>query len=72
MRNWQRGRLFAALAIVILLLSVATCLADGGDPPVNPGDPGSNVPRCTASSTTPGILSDFWMILMAMAFQFAV
>jgi hypothetical protein len=61
------------------------CLADGGGSQSDPGDPADYPPTCQNDSSadsfeaseetlepTSGILSSFWMILMAMAFQLAL
>lgn len=80
--------IWAVLALFVITWTcvVVPCCADGGDPVPNPGDPADIPPTCqsvdssagTFESTvqtlepTSGILGDFWMILMAMAFQLAL
>jgi hypothetical protein len=75
-----------ALFLIAWTGAVVPCLADGGDPSTNPGDPdefpstsrdpGSSAGAFEASEQTleptSGMLSSFWMILMAMAFQLAL
>jgi hypothetical protein len=61
-----------ALLVVLLIGFGAPCSADGDDPPVDNGDPVSVPPACQSLEPTSGILSVFWMILMAMAFQLAL
>jgi hypothetical protein len=66
------------LSLVLLVVMVATLIgmvapgfADGDDPPTNPGDPSDVPPGAKTKGTRAGTFSDVWMILMAMAFQFA-
>lgn len=83
----KKAVIWAILALFAITWSgaVVTCWADD-DPTNNPGDPESYPPtsRVGGSTTqafqyaegtlepTPSILSGFWMILMAMAFQLAL
>lgn len=60
-----------ALFSVAIMAVCGPCLADNGDPPSG-GDPYEIPPGSTAGNPTPCILSDFWMIVMAMAFQLAL
>ena len=64
------GWLIIALFGIILLGMLTPCLADGEND--NPGDPEIVLPGSKTLEPTPSILSDFWMILMAMAFQLAL
>ncbi len=61
-----------ALFLITWMGVVAPCCADGDDPPSNPGDPVDIPPGCKSLEPTAGILGDFGMILMAMAFQLAL
>ena len=61
-----------ALFVVVWIGFGAPCSAGGEDPPVDNGDPVSVPPACQSLEPTSGILSSFWMILMAMAFQLAL
>jgi hypothetical protein len=83
----RQAVIWATLALFAISWSgtVVACWADDG-PTNNPGDPESypstsRVGGSTADAfqcaeetlePTPGILSSFWMILMAMAFQLAL
>lgn len=64
--------------IVITLIGIALlsgtlpCFADGSGNQTNPGDPWEEPPNSDPLDPTPRILGDFWMILMAMAFQLAL
>jgi hypothetical protein len=87
-RSSRQVVIWAVLALFAITWSgvVVACWADDGGPASNPGDPenypstcridGSSVGTFECSEQTleptPGILSDFWMILMAMAFQLAL
>jgi hypothetical protein len=84
----KQALLWAILALFVIFSTgvAGSCWADGGDPPKDPGDPGSYPPACqdgVASDEmfqcpeqtlepTSGTVSDVWMILMAMAFQLAL
>ena len=68
--------LYLALAVIALFSVVimavgGPCLADGEDPPTG-GDPYEIPPGYNSGNPTPCVLSDFWMIVMAMAFQLAL
>jgi hypothetical protein len=79
---WAVLALFAISGTSVVMPSCA----HGDETLAEPGDPADIPPTCrTAESTaqsfelaaetlepTPGILSSFWMILMAMAFQLAL
>jgi hypothetical protein len=83
----RQSLVWAVLAFFLITWTgiIATCCAEG-DEYVDPGDPASLPPTCETDCTsagtyelsnetlepTPGILSDFWMILMAMAYQLAL
>jgi hypothetical protein len=59
------------LAVVLLTIWVVSpCLGDDGDSSTNPGDP-YEIPPMKTLKPTSSTLSEFWMILVAMAFQFA-
>jgi hypothetical protein len=59
------------LAIAIVMIWVTSpCLGEGGETPEDPGDP-YEIPPSKTLEPTPCTLSSFWMILVAMAFQFA-
>ena len=66
--------IWAVLALFVITWTgmVAPCCADGGETPVDPGDPVDLPPGCKSLEPIAGILGDFWMILMAMAFQLAL
>jgi hypothetical protein len=68
------------LFIIVWFGTVAVCWADGDGQPSNPGDPADIPPGCRITAQAEafqaadetlepasGILSGFWMILMAMA-----
>jgi hypothetical protein len=64
-----------ALFVISWIGVVAPCWGDDDDPAVGPGDPGYIPPGCHSNDSlepTSGTLGDFWMILMAMAFQLAL
>lgn len=70
-----RSRTWIVVALLsILILSVTgQCLADG--PGTAGGDPADEAPACNGNDSlnpTAGQLGEFWMILMAMAFQLAL
>ena len=56
---------------MIVIGTVMPCMADGGDNPADPGDP-YEIPGSKPLKPTASILCEFWMILMAMAFQLAL
>ena len=73
----KRFLIWAVLALLaIVWMGVAVpCWADGDNPATDPGDPGGIPPGCTQNDSlepTSGTLGNFWMILMAMAFQLAL
>jgi hypothetical protein len=70
----RRGVVWSVLIVfaIIWLGMAAPVCADGDGTPTDPGDPFEVPPGCDTLDPTPGILSDFWMILMAMAFQLAL
>lgn len=74
MRKGSRSWLVVALLALFVLSIGAPCLADNDGAPDDDGDPIEDVPlsRKNTLNPTAGILSDFWMILMAMAFQLAL
>jgi len=78
MRGMQKRLLiWAVLALFVIAGTgvLACCWADGDDPATDPGDPSIVPPGCTSNDSlepTSGTLGDFWMILMAMAFQLAL
>ena len=61
-----------ALVVLICLSTAVPCFADGDDMMGDPGDPVEELPCSQTLDPTAGILSNFWMILMAMAFQLAL
>ena len=70
MRTKRLPWVLIALFGIVLLSMMAPCFADGEDE--NPGDPYDLPPGCNSLDPTPRTLSDFWMIVMAMAFQLAL
>ena len=70
----RRGLVWTVLilfAVVWLGIATPICLGDD-DTITDPGDPYDIPPGCDTLEPTTGILGDFWMILMAMAFQLAL
>ena len=72
LRKWKRAWLAVALLTIVMLSIAAPCLANGEGTADDDGDPVDEVPMCKTLNPTAGILGDFWMILMAMAFQLAL
>jgi hypothetical protein len=72
-RMSRRFLIWAVLALFVITWAgvLAPCWGDD-DPAVEPGDPASIPPGCRTLEPTAGTLGDFWMILMAMAFQLAL
>lgn len=69
----RRRTWFAVVLLAVVILSIAApCLADGEGTADGDGDPADEVPMSKTLNPTAGMLSDFWMILMAMAFQLAL
>jgi hypothetical protein len=62
--------LVIALFGILILTMVAPCFANGEED--EPGEPWDVPPGCDSLDPTPRTLSDFWMIVMAMAFQLAL
>ena len=73
-RMQKRCVIWAVLALFVITWTgvVAPCWGDDGDPATDPGDPVNVPPGCRSLEPTAGTLGDFWMILMAMAFQLAL
>jgi hypothetical protein len=71
----MRSRVLVWLVITLvgiaLLSGALPCFADGSGQ-TEPGDPWEEPPNSDSLDPTPRILGDFWMILMAMAFQLAL
>jgi hypothetical protein len=67
MRTKRLHWVVIALFGIVILTMFSSCFADGGDE--DPGDPYDLPPGCNSLDPTPRTLSDFWMIVMAMAFQ---
>jgi hypothetical protein len=72
MQRWNMSGVVIALLALICLSVVVPCFADGDGTLEEPGDPVEELPCSKTLDPTAGILSDFWMILMAMAFQLAL
>jgi hypothetical protein len=72
MRSKRLAWVLVALVGLTLLAGTLPCFGDGEGTQTDPGDPWSEPPNCDPLDPTPRILGDFWMILMAMAFQLAL
>jgi hypothetical protein len=66
-------RIIAVTLLSIALLGILVpCCVNADETQTEPGDPYSSPPGSKSLDPTPGTLGDFWMILMAMAFQLAL
>ena len=72
MRRWNTSWVVIALVALFCFSTAMPCFADGDGPELDPGDPVEELPCSQTLDPTAGILSDFGMILMAMAFQLAL
>ena len=70
MRTKRLHWVVIALFGILIFAFMAPCFANGEDE--DPGDPYDIPPGCESLGPTPRTLSDFWMIVMAMAFQLAL
>jgi hypothetical protein len=70
MRTKRLHWIMIALFGIVIVTMISPCFADGDD--TEPGDPYELPPGSNSLDPTPRTLSDFWMIVMAMAFQLAL
>jgi hypothetical protein len=61
-----------ALLVLAVLGMIAPLGVNADDEQMDSGDPVQELPGCKTLDPTPVSLGEFWMILMAMAFQLAL